>query len=116
MAGELIDCPSCNQPVEIPFDSPPPTNLYVDQPSIQPPATQKDSARIIKKGEFIGMGCFVQALGIATCFLFFPIGVVMGIIILIIGGRMAIKTVCSDCGNKVDKGVKMCPTCKARFK
>ena len=73
-------------------------------------------AYIKKKSEFIGMGCLVQALGLAACFLFFPIGIIIGIIVLIIGGRMAIKYVCSDCGNKVDKGVRLCPACKSELK
>ena len=68
-------------------------------------------AYIKKKGEFIGMGCLIQALGLAVCFLFWPIG----IIILIIGGRMAIKYVCSDCGNKVEKSARICPVCKSEL-
>ncbi len=70
-------------------------------------------ACIKKKTEMAGMGCLVQALGIGCFFLFFPIGIFIGLIVLVIGGRMAIKHVCSDCGNKVEKGVRVCPTCKA---
>jgi len=73
-------------------------------------------AYIKKKGEFIGMGCLVQALGLAICFLGGSIGIVIGIIVLIIGGRMAIKYVCSDCRNKVVKGSRICPACKANLK
>ena len=45
-----------------------------------------------KKGEFLGLGAAVQALGLA-CFFLPEIGWIIGMILLIIGGRMAIKTI-----------------------
>ena len=96
--GELT-CPECNKHI-----------LYSENPS---PII---IAKIKKKSEFIGTGCLVQTLGIIACFFFFPIGVIIGLILLILGGRMAIKYVCSECKNKVEKGVRLCPACKAQFR
>lgn len=63
-----------------------------------------------KKGEFAGGGCLVQGLGLLLLFVW-PIGTLFGVVLLIAGGRMAIKLICSDCGNKVEKTSKLCPTC-----
>lgn len=71
------------------------------------------TARIRRKVEMVGAGCLVQGLGILLCFVAFPIGLIVGIILLLIGGRMAIKYVCGSCGNKIaDIDVKICPVCK----
>lgn len=80
-------------------------------------------AQIKKKGEFAGAGALVQALGLILMFVLFPLGgivagvfgILAGLILLIIGSRMSYKYICSECGNKVDKDVKMCPVCKAEF-
>lgn len=67
-----------------------------------------------KKGEFLGLGAAVQALGLASFFIH-DIGWVLGIILLIIGGRMAIKTLCSNCGNQTTKDSRICAACGAHF-
>ncbi len=81
------------------------------------------TARINKKSEFAGMGCFLQLLGIILFFCligFFPVGTILGIVVLIAffsaGSAMSKKLSCSHCGNRIsDKGVKICPTCKAEI-
>ena len=72
-------------------------------------------ASITKKSQFIGTGCLIQILGLLLLFVF-PIGTIIGILLLITGSRLKVKLVCSECGNKIDgKEVKLCPTCKADF-
>ena len=75
-----------------------------------------------KKSEFAGKGAVVQLLGVICFFLGFlggfvgvAVGTCLALLLLIIGSRMAIKLICSDCGNKVEKTSKICPTCKAQF-
>ena len=71
----------------------------------------------------IGAGCAVQAVAILVAlgsFILGPVvglaGLVAGLAIFMVGSRMAIKFVCSECGNKLeDKRVRMCPTCRAEF-
>ncbi len=71
----------------------------------------EDMVQKKQKAEFAGAGCFVQALGVVALF-FFPIGTVLGVILLIAGSAMSLKTICSRCGNKVEKTSKICPTCQ----
>lgn len=69
-----------------------------------------------RKSEFAGVGALVQAAGIALMFFWFPIGIFMGLLFLLIGSSMAVYSVCSNCGNKLqNKESKVCPTCKASF-
>ena len=64
-----------------------------------------------RKTEFAGPGCLVQAFGLLLLF-FFPIGTVIGLILLVVGGAMSVKLICSNCGNRVEKTSTLCPTCK----
>lgn len=66
------------------------------------------------KSEFAGVGCFVQLIGLIL-FFFFPIGTIIGIALLILGGLKANKLICSNCGNPIEKTAKICPTCKESF-
>jgi len=79
-------------------------------------------ASVKKKSDFVGPGAAVQLLGIvlpiALGFMAGPagavVGILAGIMLLIIGGRMAILWTCGKCGNKLtSKQVKICPTCGA---
>lgn len=79
-------------------------------------------AKIRRKGQFIGGGCLVQALGFLLApvlfFFFPPVGFVLAalflIAMLIWGSRLSVSYRCGNCGNPVaDKNVKVCPTCKA---
>ena len=72
-------------------------------------------AKLVKKIQNGGAGMVLQVLGFILLFLF-PIGTVIGIVLLICGSSLSKKLICSDCGNKIeDKGVKLCPVCKASF-
>lgn len=70
----------------------------------------------LTKSEFIGWGALVQLLGLLF-FFWFPIGPIIGVIMLVCGSRMSLITICSHCGNKLSyKGANMCPVCKALFR
>ena len=66
------------------------------------------------KYEFAGVGALVQAIGVVA-FFFYPVGIIAGIALLLIGSAMSKKIGCSECGNRVDKESLMCPHCKAEF-
>lgn len=69
-------------------------------------------AKIIPKTEKAGAGCFVQAVGVAALF-FFPVGTILGLILLAWGSQLSKKLICGNCGNRVDsRDVKICPVCK----
>ena len=67
-----------------------------------------------KKVSFAGAGCLVQLVGLVLCALLFPWGIIPGVILLLVGGRMG-PTVCSNCGNQVVQTSKLCPSCSAEF-
>ena len=76
-----------------------------------------------KKTEHFGVGCFVQALGVAILiggiFLGIP-GIIVGLIVfialLVYGSHLSVKWLCGNCGNSIDgKHVTICPVCKAHF-
>lgn len=67
------------------------------------------------KYEFAGVGALVQLIGFVAVWFYFPLGLIAGIALLIIGSAMSKKILCSECGNKVDKESKMCPHCKVEF-
>jgi len=68
-------------------------------------------AKRIKKSEFAGVGMWYQLIGVILCFTL--IGAIIGIPLLIVGGRKAIVYKCSNCMNKIEKDAKMCPICRA---
>lgn len=133
-ANELIECPTCKETIQVPVRSrstettaPPPPPI----PPVSQPASPQQGPPIgskIKKGEFVGVGAAVQAVGclaflvgIVLCttvlgILFGVVGIIIGLLLLIIGGRMAIKLICSNCGNKLSgKEVRICPVCHCQF-
>ncbi len=67
-----------------------------------------------RKAEFAGLGCVIELIGLVLLFVF-PIGTVIGIALLIFGSQKAIRLICSDCGNLVQKESIICPHCKERF-
>lgn len=67
----------------------------------------------VKVVEKAGVGCLVQALGVALLFVF-PIGTVIGFLLFGIGSKMSTKWLCGACRSKLpdDKGT-ICPSCRA---
>ncbi|MGH8017681.1 MAG: hypothetical protein ACREIA_05220 [Opitutaceae bacterium] len=86
--------------------------------------TPSAPARKIRKSEFAGKGALVQLFGLAggAAGLYYApstgvgvVSIVAGLVLLIIGGRMACRHICGSCGNRVDKISRVCPHCQARF-
>ncbi len=72
-------------------------------------------AKIIAKRKTSAGGLVLELLGLILLFVF-PIGTILGIIFIIAGFNMSKSLVCSECKNRIeDKGVKLCPVCKATF-
>jgi hypothetical protein len=82
------------------------------------PTVSSTSSQIIgkkvKKYEFAGVGALIQAAGVIALW-FFPLGTFAGLAMLLIGSSMAKKTLCGECGNRVEKESMLCPHCKAGF-
>jgi hypothetical protein len=81
-------------------------------------------AKPIRKSELAGVGCLVQGVGLLMPFLLGAIagsagaglGVILLVVLLVAGSRMALKWICSNCRNPLaGKGVRLCPTCGANF-
>lgn len=83
------------------------------------------TARVRKRGNLVGGGCFVQLLGVllgALAFFLVPVvGLITGPLLFISmffwGSQMAKSFECSNCGNPVaSKRVRLCPTCGAQLR
>lgn len=122
MGGDLIDCPNCSETLEVPYktrteepfqissESLVQTESPPSQPATQPIAYKK------KKSEIIGVGSLVQGVGLILCFIWFPFGLLFGMVFIVVGGRMSRKLTCSVCGNRIEsKDVRICPVCKSVF-
>lgn len=74
---------------------------------------ENTTTRIKRKTEFAGSGCAIQGIGLLLL-LWWPIGTVMGLGLLIYGSIKSGYFVCGQCGNRIaDKDVRMCPVCKS---
>ena len=126
LAAQLIECPTCKETIEVPVRSqrkevpkPPAPEPPPPTPSVQPSVS---TGRKIRKSEFAGVGAVVQAVGcvviLAGWVLGFALGgFIIGVALLIIGGRMAYKLLCSNCGNKISGAeVRLCPVCKCQLR
>jgi uncharacterized protein YbaR (Trm112 family) len=123
LATQLIECPTCKETIEVPVRS---QRKEIPKPPVPPPPTpptqpSSSSGRIVRKSEFLGVGAVVQAVGCVVILAGFALGFalggfVIGVALLIIGGRMAYKLLCSNCGNKVSGAeVRICPVCKCHL-
>lgn len=67
--------------------------------------------------ETFGLGCAVQLAGFACLFIphigFF--GFLLGIVVIIAGEKLAMKLLCSVCGNRTSPEAKICAACGAEF-
>ena len=78
----------------------------------------------VRKSEFIGPGCIVQGAGvvIGIAAWYFAgmqgaiVGGVAGLVLLLIGGRLALKWRCGACNNVTTGDARMCATCKAELR
>src|SRR5439155_23966360 len=112
LAGQSIQCPHCQQATSLPspFTSPPP----IPAPPVIPPAPPVHSppsrASVRRASSVAGVGCAVQGLGVvclivAIATIFTVIGPfifgILGLWLLIYGGRQASWFECSACGGKL---------------
>lgn len=81
-----------------------------------------DSAYTQKKqyGELLGEGCLVQGIAIVvflvlSCGGMWIIGLLLGLVLLLIGSRLAVKTKCTTCGSVVSKEAVICHACNRTF-
>lgn len=66
------------------------------------------------KNETSCSGCLIALIGL--CFLpAFPVGTIIGVLLIIVGNGMGQKLLCSKCGNPITEESKMCPTCRENF-
>jgi DNA-directed RNA polymerase subunit RPC12/RpoP len=127
-AGLEVDCPDCGgrvvipkpfETVSIPSFAPPKSKMPLfgnksvfirhKKPPVKPP-------HIKTKAEHFGSGCLVEAIGLILFAVYFPWGIIFGIILIAVGANMARKLVCSECGNPVaSDDVKICPVCKTQL-
>ena len=107
-------CPICNGVVTVPIQSTlPPRPLPLPKP--QNP----------RKTAAWGLG--LQVIGMLLCWTvvggaivgiplrWTVVGAIVGIPLLIVGRRMAIRTFICHCGNEMTKDTKICPRCGAHF-
>lgn len=90
-------------------------------------------ARREQVGSFIGVGCFLQGLGLLSPFIGYAVGswalgVLAGIIgaviglfmllvLLVVGSRKALSYRCGNCKNPLaSAAVKLCPVCRAQMR
>jgi hypothetical protein len=73
------------------------------------------------KHDFAGAGCAIQGLGLlapVVGLLAGPVGFTAGLLVMvalfIVGSAKSKRWICGNCRNPLaDKGVRMCPTCRA---
>lgn len=82
--------------------------MRLDPPKIAKPTKEKQC-------ETLGVGGLLQIVGLFVCFLFFPFGLIAGIILMVIGHKKSYVYRCGKCRNRIDKEIKICPTCKAQY-
>ena len=106
----LIDCPECSNQVSDLAESCPRCGyaLDIDAPDLE--------AKIKYKAKTGSGGCLIALIGIACFFYYFPIGIIVGIVLILIGNDWASYFACGNCGNEVKKDSKLCPSCHATLK
>ena len=77
-----------------------------------------------KKSDVVGAGCLVQGVGLLSPLILYEvigimggaIGLVLMVVLLLIGSRLALKWVCPECNNPLaSKDVRVCPACRVTF-
>jgi hypothetical protein len=121
-SNKIVLCPHCKLPTTLP-GPPNPTTSPLPLPfDIWIPAkTQAAKPELITYGhikskiEFFGWGGFVQLLGICVLW-WYPLGTIIGIILLGVGHVLSKKKLCSRCGAIIaNKDAKVCSMCQCSF-
>jgi hypothetical protein len=124
MRGQIINCPHCGLSVVLelpgaparPLAPPtPPAAPVVPNPAPHPALQFQRTAKFSeKKRDDGGWGVVIQLLGFFLLFAF-PIGTVIGIGLLIVGGMLARRFHCVNCGHRAEKSQALCAHCGAIF-
>ena len=118
MVGQVSECPTCNTKTYLVAKTPetvPPILASPAPPVI--PTTPPAPALIVRKSSFVGVGFLVQGLGVLGLLFFplFPFSTVAGIVLLIVGSRLALVHACSECKGEVEKTANLCQHCGSQF-
>lgn len=107
--GEMILCPHCGLSLVLTVPG------YQDkQAKVQSAAPQIKTGKIKSGRKTSAGGLIIEIIGLSLCLT--VVGAIIGIPLIILGGRMSVVKKCSCCGNEIfDKGVKICPSCSAHF-
>src|SRR5438105_15204944 len=96
-----VFCPHCSTEMLVPgpgqFSCGKCSEVFQVAAPIAKHVSEETVAKKKRHSEFIGAGCLVQAIGIVLLF-FFPIGTLIGVVLLIYGSGLAIKWRCGHCG------------------
>ena len=61
-------------------------------------------------------GTILQLVGFFCLFITWPIGLILGLVLMALGTPLARRCRCPNCGNALDsKKVRICPTCRTVF-
>ena len=82
-------------------------------PAPENPSTPVIYAKKKNRNENLGIGAVMSATGFAL--LFIPHWWLLGIIVMLIGGRLTLIPVCSNCRKRITRDAEVCPHCAARF-
>ena len=110
-SGREVSCPNCKKQIKIPTVV---SSNNVVPPQLPPQLPVEKTCLKIKKVSFAGWHTILQIIGFFLLFVF-PIGTVVGLMLMICGSHMGKYYVCGGCLNKIDKESKLCPTCKANL-
>jgi rRNA maturation endonuclease Nob1 len=104
----MTQCRECGQEISDQAESCPHCGAPAN---VKPP----QRAKIKTKSDFAGVGCLIQGIGI-VCLFFFPVGTIIGVVLLLVGSMKSFYDVCSNCGQKLEsRRVKQCAGCGSSF-
>lgn len=119
-APMFVNCPACSASLTVAgagqWSCPTCQNVIdVTAPALQavasytPPQTLTP-VRAVRVRETNGGGIALEVLGVLLCLT--GVGIIIGIPLIIVGGRMALALRCGQCGNGLVKTSTVCPSCK----
>jgi len=105
----LVDCPECSNQISDLAESCPHCGYALgrDAPDLE--------AKIKYKAKTGSGGCLIALIGL-VCLFYFPIGTIIGILLILIGNSWASYYACGNCGNEVKNDATLCPGCHAKLR
>lgn len=83
--------------------------------SAPPPMPRLQEGKLKRGSKSGGLGCFLLIVAIIMLVIFWPIGIVVGVLAVVVDS-MSLYYHCSICGNETAKSSRQCPHCKASLK